>query len=153
MLSVGAIAMSQNAEIASRPRWPLPSGSKCEGPTGSSTMPSSAKLATQASLSRAATASRDRLPARCAGESVISILPARVNVGVGPTLQRVLLFVQRRVGPETVQNPRDGDVVGDPYLGELAMAVHAELVDAHRLDLERQSRTAIFGAQRVERAN
>src|SRR5690349_11184841 len=147
ILSVGAIAMSQKAEMASRPRWPLPSGSKWDGPMGSSTMASSANTASQASLSRAATASRERLPARCAGVSAMSVLPSRVNVGVREALQRVLLLVQRRVGPEPVQEPRDRDVVGDPDLGKLTMSVHAELVYAYRLDLERQVRAAIFGAQ------
>src|SRR5437660_3414457 len=126
MLSVGAIALSQNAEMASRPRCPLPSGSKCEGPMGSSTTASSAKTASQAPLSLAATASRERLPAECAGDSVfmrrsssslrsassrrVSLLPTRVNVGVGEPLHRILLLLDRRVEAQAVENPGDHDV-------------------------------------------
>ncbi|MNG36178.1 hypothetical protein D3C84_1231270 [compost metagenome] len=41
-LSIGAIALSQNAEMPACPWWPLPSGSNIEGPTGSSRTASSA---------------------------------------------------------------------------------------------------------------
>jgi len=63
MLVVGTMARSQNREIASRPRCPVPSGSKADGPMGSSTTASSVNTASQASLSRAATAARERRPA------------------------------------------------------------------------------------------
>ena len=55
------------AEIASRPRCPLPSGSRADGPMGSSTIASSVNTASHASLSLAMTASRDRRPASWAG--------------------------------------------------------------------------------------
>src|SRR4051794_5011985 len=61
------MARSQKAEIASRPRCPLPSGSKADGPMGSSTIASSVNTDSQASLSRAITASLERRPASCAG--------------------------------------------------------------------------------------
>src|SRR5579872_7318488 len=48
--------------MASLPRWPLPSGSKGEGPMGSWTRASSAKRSSQASRSRAWTAARERAP-------------------------------------------------------------------------------------------
>ena len=41
-VSIGAIAIAQNARIPSWPRWPLPSGSNIDGPTGSSITASSA---------------------------------------------------------------------------------------------------------------
>ncbi len=40
----GAMALSQNAAMASLPWWPLPSGSKNDGPMGSCTIASSAKF-------------------------------------------------------------------------------------------------------------
>ena len=46
----GAIAMSQNALTPSRPWWPLPSGSKKEGPTGSSMTASSAHRVSHSSF-------------------------------------------------------------------------------------------------------
>src|ERR1700744_3813462 len=61
------MAKSQKAEIASWPRCPLPSGSKADGPIGSSTTASSVNTFSQAALSLAITASRDRRPASCAG--------------------------------------------------------------------------------------
>ncbi len=67
MRSVFAIDLSQNSEIRSRPWNRTPSGSNIEGPTGSWTMASAAKLSSHACLSRTSTASRERRPATTAG--------------------------------------------------------------------------------------
>src|SRR5215831_13852638 len=105
------MALSQNAAMASLPWWPLPSGSKNEGPMGSWTIASSANTDSQASLSRAATAARDRLPARCAGCSGLvipmSVLPAGMDVGVGEPLERILLLLEWGVEAQAFEHPRD----------------------------------------------
>ena len=68
-------------------------------------------------------------------------------------LQRILLLLQRGVEAKPVENPWDDDVVGDAGLGEFAVPVDAELVDADGLELERLVRAAVFGPQRVELAD
>ena len=61
--------------------------------------------------------------------------------------------LQRRVEAETVEDPRHHDVVGDAGLGELAVAVDAELVDADRLVFERVVGAAVLGEQLLELAD
>jgi hypothetical protein len=53
-----------------------------------------------------------------------------VNVGIREALQGIFLLLDRRIEAQPVENPRDDDVVGDTGLGEFAVAVDAELVDA-----------------------
>src|SRR5690606_376323 len=156
--SVPAIALSQNAEIASGPRCPLPSGSKPEGPIGSSTIPSGANSASQASLSRARTAACEARPAARAGCSSLlmsflstSVLVARsgdrvLDVLVGEFARPVLLRLDITVESDTGSQPGDHDGVGDAGVVLLLVAVAAELVHADRLDLERHVGTVLFGA-------
>src|SRR3954470_20214061 len=118
------MARYQKREIEARPRCPLHSGLNAEGRMGSSTTASSVNTASQASLSRAPTASRDRRPASWAGWADVTgsmvatrctrlaprlrsplVLPTGVNVGVGVALHRVLLLVQWRVEGQPVENP------------------------------------------------
>ncbi len=55
-LAIGAMARCQNAVMPSCPRWPLPSGSNIDGPTGSSMTASSAYTVSHSARSPLATA-------------------------------------------------------------------------------------------------
>src|SRR5690606_13976498 len=162
--STFAIVMSQNAEIPSRPWWPLPSSSNPDGPTGSSTTAAGSKRASQRCLSPAVTASIDRSAASRAGgccastsqHTVTAMLPPfrgpsePLDDLVGELLDGVLLPVDRGVESEAVERPRHGDHVGDADLGLFAVSVETEPVDAHGLELEGLVGAAVLGAQRVQ---
>ena len=66
-LAIGAIACSQNARIPAWPRWPAPSGSNIDRPTGSSMTASSAYTVSHSSRSPFATAEYERCDAVRAG--------------------------------------------------------------------------------------
>ena len=55
--------------------------------------------------------------------------------------------------PESVEYPRHDDVVGDAGLGEFAVPVDAELVDAYGLELEWVVGAAVLGQQLLELAD
>src|SRR5690242_16943155 len=65
----------------------------------------------------------------------LSLLPSRVDKGVGVALQRILLRLDGCVEAVPFQDPWDDDVVGHAGLFELTVPVDVELVDAHRLKL------------------
>src|ERR1035437_6018796 len=139
--SVIATVMSQNVAMPSLPWCPLASGSKCEGPTGSSTTAFSANSASHSSFARRRTASMERWDARRAGCSDIG------HDGVGELLQGVLLGGQLSVEGDAVKGPGNDDRVGHPSLGLLAVTVQPEAVHTHRLDLEWLRRAAVLLAQ------
>src|SRR4051794_35255856 len=111
---IGAIAASQNARMPSCPRWPLPSGSNIDGPTGSSMTASSAYTVSHSSRSPLATAEYERCEAERAGcgslgafhvmasdEIMLVILehvPVLRNVHLPPKLEHVSLWSMTEAG-------------------------------------------------------
>src|ERR1700722_4886945 len=128
--------------MAARPWWPLPSGSKAEGPMGSCTKASSANRLSQPSRSPAVTAARDLRPSSRAfrGASVIS-LPLSADLGddvVGEPLQ-VVDFRRQRLGVllHAVGPAEAHDDVGDAELLELANSIRSVGIEGDHMALAR----------------
>src|SRR5699024_733360 len=161
-----AIEASQNSAIAARPWCPLPSGSKPDTPTGSSTTAAGSNKANQSSLRPSLPACIDRHAATRAGACSVSgsqhtVTPMSglhsfelgrlepVDDLVCELLDGILLLFHRCVEPETVEHPRHSDRVGDTDVGLSAVAVQTETVRTDRLNLERRPARARSGTQPV----
>src|SRR5215469_10286380 len=143
--------------MASLPRWPLPSGSKGDGPMGSWTRASSAKRSSQPSRSLAWTAARERAPSsRAVRVSLaVSVMVAVSSLSahfrddiVGEAAQVVDLRLQRLgVLLDPVGPPEPDDDVGDAELLEPADAVGRVGVGGDHVYLERLFLCAVLLAE------
>src|SRR6185437_8664968 len=145
--------------MASRPRWPWPSGSNGDGPMGSWTMPSGSKRSSQPSRSLAFTAALEASPNRRAVIGAPSTPAIAVpslsgvdmlNDPVGEPPELVELVLQRLDGrPDLVRPPEPDDDGGDPLLLQSPAAVDAEGVHGDDVDLRAGRRCPpLAGARR-----